>query len=277
MLNLNVLVHQKQVVEVMFLTLDEMLFMLTSTFALRTLQYTTRLLRDLIHGTMLTKSTVRESFLIIVDYSGGAFPPSPAPVLHITSVALANEYGRPDTATRAQVTYNGVNELGDITDATIVFNTNATASQDKNSPTRNDPYYNPNLTESYGTVFKKKTMHEVGHTLGLCDVEYFYQSNGASVMNGSPDDCPNDNCNTQPFDVQDCDNNAISRSPRFAPPPPPPTATPTPSTGGGGGGTGGGGYRCYDVYEEDISYVCVDGHGCSQTVFYEYQYTYCSY
>lgn len=210
-------------------------------------------------------------------------------VMHITSEALTNPYGSPDTTTIAQVSYNGVNELGDIIDATIVFNTNAMASEDIYSPNYNQPYYDP-YAPGYDTVFKKKTMHEVGHTLGLCDVSFLYQVNGASVMNRSTEDCVNDSCNTQPLGIQSCNGDAVSRVARYSTPPAFPTPTPTPlsyceqfpldCTGGadpGGGGGRGGRYQCYDVYEEDVSYVCVDGHGCSETVFYEYLYSYCSF
>jgi hypothetical protein len=236
-------------------------------------------------------ANVRNGSGVVFDYGGVPTEPGSVNVLHITSGTLTNNDGSVNTTTVAQINYNRLNDAaGEAYDATITFNTGgATASDDPNSPFYNQPYYNQNAS-GYNTVFTKKTMHEVGHGMGLCDVPVAQQQAGQSVMNTSRDDCPNDNCGIQPLTVQDCDENAVSDVPNYQPLP---TPTPTNTGGGGmsycemypsscygggyGGGYGGYGGGCYDVYEKDYSYVCVEGHGCSVTEFYDYLYTYCTY
>jgi hypothetical protein len=237
-------------------------------------------------------ANVRNGSGVVFDYGGVPTGPESVNVLHITSGALINVFGAVDTTTIAQINFNRVNNTaGEVYDATLIFNTgNATASDDPNSRFYRQPYYDPN-TAGYDTVFQKNTVHEVGHGMGLCDVPFTDQQAGQSVMNTGRDDCPNDRCNHQPVGVQPCDEDAVSDVPNYQPlPTPTPVNTgggsmsycemyPSNCYGGGGGRGNGGGYGggCYDVYEEHHSYVCVDGHGCSDTVFYDYQYTYCTY
>jgi predicted Zn-dependent protease len=76
----------------------------------------------------------------------------------------------------------------------ITFNTDYARAGSRGTPEYNQPYYDPNAA-GYDTVFKKKTYHEVGHSLGLCDVVRSLQQPGGSVMNTSVDNCANDVCN----------------------------------------------------------------------------------
>jgi hypothetical protein len=160
---------------------------------------------------------------------------------------------------------------GKIDDATIYFNTAATASDDPNSPMYNQPYFQEGtpgsaMAAAYNTIYEKITKHELGHTLGLCDLYREFQVPLQTIMNSATENCPNDVCNHQPLEIQSCDNKAISESyfyHVFPPPPPPayPTPTPTPFYWGGGGTGGGGGFGvyCYDVYEASYYYVGVEG------------------
>jgi len=76
------------------------------------------------------------------------------------------------------------------------------------------PFYDPNAT-GYDVVFLKMALHEIGHTMGLGDVQGT-STPGASVMN-RPGPTPNDaGTSTQsariPTQTQDCDNSSINSS-----------------------------------------------------------------
>lgn len=103
--------------------------------------------------------------------------------------------------------------------ATIVINT---ASRIDNVAT-GAPYYDPSKP-GYSTVFGKKVRHEAGHTQGLDEPPN--QQPGKSMMNQGAN-CVNDDCDSQPDDVQPCDNTRINQVPGY----------PSPPGGGGGGGT----------------------------------------
>jgi hypothetical protein len=129
--------------------------------------------------------------------------PQGATILHVSSAAFTNDLGLPERNTRARFTVVRSSGLH-ILEATILFNTNALADPLAFNLT---PYYDPN-SAGYDTIFKKVTMHETGHGMGLNHPLADCQQARASVMNQSvpcPDDAPNDVCNQLPTTVTDCD------------------------------------------------------------------------
>lgn len=129
--------------------------------------------------------------------------------------------GEIDTETLSQFNPDSAWPDGTIKQATITFNLNATVSA-----TNNSPYYDPNLpiptgatSNGYGTIFQKKTEHEIGHGMGLNDVlPRSTQRPGGSIMNTGKDDCPNDACNNQTVTISPCDNNSVNQVYQLSPP-----------------------------------------------------------
>jgi hypothetical protein len=104
------------------------------------------------------------------------------------------------------------------TSATITFDTTEPLPN-TNPPA---PFYDSSAA-GYGEVFLKIALHEIGHTMGLNDVQGT-STPGASVMN-RPGPTPNDAGTPDqpariPTQAQSCDNGSINNS---YPPPPPPT------------------------------------------------------
>lgn len=113
----------------------------------------------------------------------------------------------------AITTYDATHLDGSLKSFTVTFNDGALAdpgdpSQGIPADPTQGPYYNPNLP-GFDTVYKKKTHHEFGHTLGLGDVPGA-ETPGGSVMNGPARNCPNDNCGNQPQDITQCDKNVAA-------------------------------------------------------------------
>lgn len=67
------------------------------------------------------------------------------------------------------------------------------------------------------TIFEKLALHEVGHTMGLADIEESQQVSNQSVMNYAHG--YNDAENFQPANITPCDQNAVSTEPGYQPPP----------------------------------------------------------
>jgi hypothetical protein len=122
------------------------------------------------------------------------------------------------TGVIALTTYDSTRPDGSIASTTITFNTGGALADPFNA--QSGPYYDPTAA-GYGTVFEKKTRHEIGHPLGLGDVPE-PQTAGGSVMNTARPNCANDSCNHQPANVTPCDNNSVNQVPQYQPPPPPP-------------------------------------------------------
>jgi hypothetical protein len=116
--------------------------------------------------------------------------------------------------------YPGHDSEGNLTAATITFYPNATFP---NTSTRAFVSTAP----GWNTIFQKLALHEIGHTMGMKDVDISNvcgQADAASVMNGV---CGvNDGVNNMPTNVANCDNNVVSANPVYG------------GTGGGGGGGG---------------------------------------
>lgn len=224
---------------------------------------------------------------VTFNYGGVPTGPDAVNVLHVLYRPLTTPSGQPDPTIAANVRYNRYDlNSGQAYDATITINSAAQANtSNPSSVYYGQPYYQPG-EGGYNTVFKKKTMHETGHTMGLCDVPASAQQREQSVMNRSRENCPNDRCGEQPTSVQPCDTNAVSTVANYQPTPTP-TPLPTPNNGGGGGGSycemypsrcygGGGGGGCYDVYEPHTYTTCVGGQ-CRSETDYEYAYSYCTF
>lgn len=224
---------------------------------------------------------------VFFDYSHVPTTPTPVNTLHITNGPINNIFGRPDPFIMAQTEYGRNDGNQTVYDATITFNTQYARNGERGTPEYFQSYYDQ-YAPGYDTVFKKKTRHEIGHTLGLCDVPRAEQRFGQSVMNTTELYCANDRCNKQPDSIQACDSAAVSRVLKYNPPPPFPTPRPTPIPyceqfpldcyGGGSVGSGYGGRACYRVYEPHYYYVGVQGDpNYEVTVEYEYIYSYCTY
>lgn len=137
---------------------------------------------------------------VVFDYGGVPTGPEAVNVLHILNGTLTTRSGDPDPTRAANIRYGRYNSnTGEVYEATITFNTGAALANSSNpsSPYYGQPYYNPNEPD-YNTVFLKKTMHETGHGMGLCDVPAAAQQPGHSVMNTGRENCPNDTCGEQP-------------------------------------------------------------------------------
>jgi len=116
---------------------------------------------------------------------------------------LTIQNGSLDTGTVAQL--DAIPVGGQITSATMTFNTGAATHDGQPG---SSPYYVQGA-DGYDTVFIKKTLHELGHAMGLGDSTR-PQTAGNSIMNTSRGpNCQNDVCNNQATSVQPCDNAAI--------------------------------------------------------------------
>ncbi len=116
---------------------------------------------------------------VIFEYNYMPTTSTPINILHITNDAITNIFDLPDPYIVAQTTFIRHDGISNVYDATITFNTNARNGM-RGSPTGSQPYYDPNAP-GYDTVFAKKTRHEIGHTLGLCDVPRDQQEDGKSA------------------------------------------------------------------------------------------------
>lgn len=125
--------------------------------------------------------------------------------LHFQSGTLYNPDGTVATNFAASFHASSTNPDGTVQSATITFNTNG-ALANPGDPALGiqpgtDPFYDPTKT-GYDTIFEKESEHEMGHPLGLTDMN---GPAGASVMNGDTSNCPNDNCGRKPVGVTPCD------------------------------------------------------------------------
>jgi len=190
------------------------------------------------------------TFQIITSWSQ---VPQGANLIHVSEEAFVDRFGAPNTSTAARL--NPVRVEGTfLREATIFFNTSA--ETDPSDPSTG-PFYDPTAS-GYDTVFKKATMHEIGHGMGLDHPSN--QVSGGSVMNGRSN-CPNDNCNFLPSSIKDCDNRVVDSV--YAPPPPPPGCF---DNDGDGFSTCDGDPDDYDPfftpYTPTYAYDACVGYGC---------------
>jgi hypothetical protein len=144
--------------------------------------------------------------------------PAGATLLHISFAALTDQYGIPDYVVRSY--FRVIQHVGIyITEAQIIFNTNATA----NGFDPSQPFFDPQ-SPGYDSIYIKLGEHEIGHGMGLDHPPSNAQQPGQSVMNddGCPNNEPNDGCNSLPTDITSCDNSTVNDV-YFNPPPPTPT------------------------------------------------------
>lgn len=102
--------------------------------------------------------------------------------------------------------------------ATITFNPSTLITG------TNIRFYDPNAA-GYDTVYVKQALHEMGHTMGLANINRSQQIALTSTMNDSID--VNDRSNNQPTSPQACDNTVIMS---YYPAISCPTPTPTPAS-----------------------------------------------
>lgn len=187
--------------------------------------------RDQIKRAVATWNTENQNNNSKVKFSYGPPPSSGSYTLTFQNGATPN--GDPGLA-RSRV----VPETGNIIEATITFNTNATFNG-------NPRVFQPG-NPGYDTIFEKIALHEIGHTMGLAHPEP-NPDNGSrprdSVMNVVVN--PNDSGNNLPTSITTCDRNSVNSQVYIYSPP---------VAGGGGGSfnpatpeydTGGGGCTHY--------------------------------
>jgi hypothetical protein len=153
----------------------------------------------------------------VVGQPPADLPTANAYLLHVINGTLTDPNGQTLPGTVARFHRNAYDASGNVRDGLLTFNTGS-ALVDPSDPSRG-PYYDPNQP-GYDTIFQKETEHEIGHSLGLNDVDDVCRQYGQSVMNHATD-CANDNCGAKPVGVAQCDSNAVGAEARYQPPPPP--------------------------------------------------------
>lgn len=119
--------------------------------------------------------------------------------------------------------------LGGVTSATTQIHWAAVRAN-------GSPTWNRNGSSGYYSFVKKVMLHEIGHTMGLDEINPSQQTAQHSVMNSYSG--TNDSNNNLPTTVRTCDDTSVNGEPQYA-------------VNCGGGGIGGGG--CEEIYQ------CVEG------------------
>jgi hypothetical protein len=135
------------------------------------------------------------------------YPPACAKRMHVSYRPILDSNGNVDHQAVAMWSASNWNTSNNILLAgTVILNSDAHV-YDENGNDTGSPWYDPSLP-GYDTIFAKEIRHETGHSLALGhpDIELL----GASVMNSTPWNCPNDGCGWKPSNITTCDNNAIN-------------------------------------------------------------------